>query len=44
LQVAISTASCNVRHQEKFYADGPVTHPLLDVRDEDDGWSSAAAA
>jgi hypothetical protein len=43
LQVAISTASCNVRHQAKFYADDPVTHPLLEVRDEDDGWSSAAA-
>jgi hypothetical protein len=43
LQVAFSTASCNVRHQVKFYADTDGDHPLLDVRRPDDGWSSAVA-
>ncbi len=41
LRVAMSSAACNIRHQAKFY-EGSRDHPLLNVEDDDEGWSSAA--
>lgn len=43
LGLAFAIASCNIRHQQNYWAGEDLDHPLLIHDDHDDGWSSAAA-